>query len=512
MIAVSPALIPKIDAYAAEVLGIPERELMRRAGEAIAEEIAKRLPVGATVLLYCGGGNNGGDGYAAALSLHRRGYRALAVDLFGLFQKSEAGKFFLEAYREKIGEPLDAEKAEKAEADCLVDALFGTGGRLPLPPEAIPVSERFANSRVLRVAVDIPLGVNGESGEVAPTVAPVDLTVCLSFPKYGLYSYPAKEYTGEIVINDLSLPQEPLRSHFSLRDTLANDALLEKAFPKRKPNTHKGSFGHLLLLAGSPAYRGASILASLSASALRMGSGLVTLASCQAATDAVVGAVPEVITKAINPWEEEKSDTLLLLSEKKSAILIGPGCGASRALTRHIYAFLETEGAPLILDADALNSLALDTAESKKRLIYAKRQVIFTPHPQEFARMADSDTKEVQAKRLSAARSFAQEIPGVLVLKGAATLICEADRFLINTTGSPALAKGGSGDVLAGAVASLTAQGVSPFTAAAAAVYLHGKAADCLSSLYSEYGVRPADLPDEMAKQLAKLQRGEDNQ
>ncbi len=503
MIAVSPSLIPRIDAYATDILGIPERELMRRAGEAVAEEIAKRLPKGSTVLFYCGGGNNGGDGYAAALSLHRLGYRALSVDLFGLAQRTEAGRSFLEAYRAEVGEPLTAEEAEGTEADCLVDALYGTGGRLPLPPAAIPVAKRFAKSRALRVAIDIPLGVNGENGEVAPTVAPADLTVCLSYPKYGLYSYPAKEFVGTVVSNDLGLPQEALSEHFSLTDTLSDDALLNQAFPPRDQNTHKGSFGHLLLLSGSPAYRGASILSSLSACALRMGSGLVTLASCQAVTDAVLPAVPEVITKAILPLEEEKSDTLLSLAEKKTAILIGPGCTASRALMHHIYAFLDTEGAPLILDADALNSLSLDRAESMKRLICSKRQVIFTPHPQEFARMTGFDTKEVQAKRLSLARGFAKKIPGVLILKGAATLVCEGERFLINTTGSPALSKGGSGDVLAGAVAALVGQGVSPFTAAAAAAYLHGLAADRLSSLYSEYGVRPLDLPSEMAKLLA---------
>ena len=509
MIAVSPSLIPKIDAYATETLGIPVCELMKRAGEAVAEEIAKRLPKKSTVLIYCGGGNNGGDGYAAALSLIARGYRALTVDLFSLGQRTEAGKFFLSAYRKEVGEPLSPEEAKGIEADCLVDALFGTGARLPFPPSAIPVAERFAKGGAFRVAIDVPLGVNGESGEVTPTAAPVDLTVCLSFPKYGLYSYPAKEYAGELVSNDLSLPQKPISARFSLTDTLSDGELLKKAFPPREKNTHKGSFGHTLLLAGCPSYRGASILASLSACALRMGSGLVTLASCQAVTDAVVPAVPEVITQTVRPWEEEKSDTLLSLAEKKTAILFGPGCAASRALTRHIYAFLETEGAPIVLDADALNSLSLDFTESKKRLIGSKRKVIFTPHPQEFARMTGFDTKEVQAKRLLLARGFAKEIPGVLVLKGAATLICEGERFLINTTGGPALAKGGSGDVLAGSVAALVGQGASPFTAAAAAAYLHGLAADRLASLYSEYGVRPFDLPDEMAKTLSRFIKGE---
>ncbi len=510
MIAVSPSLIPRIDAYATAILGIPAYELMRRAGQAVAEVIAESLPKRSTVLFYCGGGNNGGDGYAAACALHRMGYRALAVDLFGLAQRTEAGKAHLSAYRAAIGEPLSAEEAEVTEADCLVDALFGTGGRLPLPPASLPVARRFRESKALRVAIDIPLGVNGESGEVFETVAPADITVCPSFPKYGLYSYPAAQFVGRIVSNDLGLPRDILEKHFSLTDTLSDEGLLRSAFPPREKNTHKGSFGHVLLLAGSPAYRGASILSALSATALRSGSGLVTLASSGAVTDAVIPAVPEVITKAVLPWEEESSDRLLSLAERKSAVLIGPGCGASRALARHIYAFLSCPGAPLILDADALNSLSLDPTEAKKRLIDAKRQVIFTPHPQEFARMTENDTKTVQSRRLFSALSFTKEIPGVLVLKGAATLICEGERFLINTTGGPSLAKGGSGDVLAGAVASLVGQGVPAFTAAGASAYLHGLAADRLTSLYSEYGVRPADLPDEMAKQLARVQRGED--
>ncbi len=509
MIAVPPSLIPLIDAYAKDHLGLPEALLMQRAGEAVASVIAERIKPPATLLFYCGGGNNGGDGYAAAVILHRRGYRALAVDLFGLSQRSEAGKSMLSLYKETVGEPLTAKEAEAISADCLIDAVFGTGGRSPLPPAAEQMAARFQASHALRVAIDIPLGINGESGEVAETVAPADTTVCLSLPKYGLYSYPAKAYVGQIFNFDLGLPKDRLTEAFSLTDSLTDEALLSAAFPKRDPNTHKGKCGHLLLLSGSPAYRGAALMAGLSAAALRCGCGLLTLASCQSVCDAAVTAIPEVMTKVLRPFEEEKSDTLLALAEGKGAILLGPGCGSSRPLAHHIYALLENEGAPLLLDADALNSLSLDINESKKRLISAKRKVIFTPHPLEFARLIGSDVKEVQAHRLPLGRRFAEEIPGVLVLKGAGTVIAEGEHFLINTSGSPALAKGGSGDILAGAIAAIAAGGTAPFLSAAAAVFLHGAAGESLAEVYSEYGVLPTDLPKEMARILSKLQGGD---
>lgn len=506
MIAVSPSLIPAIDAYAATSMGIPTLTLMRRAGDFIAKAIRERIPVGSPVLLYCGSGNNGGDGYAAAVRLLRDGYQARAVDLLFAGQRTEEGKTCLSDYISLAGPPLTAKEAQDFPAVCLVDAVFGTGGHEPFPEAVTEMAQRFQDpAGALRVAVDIPLGVNAESGRLAPLFAPVDLTLCLSFPKYGLYSYPARSVCGDILTDPLGLPSEPLRRRFCLDETLTDAGTLTPLFPKRKSDTHKGIYGHLLLLCGSGAYRGAAVMSALAAVSLRMGAGLVTLASEESVLAAVLPRVPEVISKSIPPVADLPDNTLLSLTEKKTCVLLGPGSEATEALFEKIRLLLSVAGPPLVLDAGALGALALRRADAEACLMKAKRKVIFTPHPAEFARMLDLSVQEVQENRLEAARSFARKIPGVLILKGAGTIVAEGERFSVNTSGGPALSKGGSGDILAGAVAALICNGLSPYDAARAAVYLHGAAGDSLSRIFSDRGVLPTDLPAEMARTLARL-------
>ena len=508
MIAVPPSLIPAIDEYAATGLGIPPLTLMQRAGAFIAKNIRSRLPAGSSVLIYCGGGNNGGDGYAAAVRLLRDGYRTRAVDLLSAGQRTEEGKACLAAYISLAGPPLTPEEASAFSANCLVDAVFGTGGHEPLPAAVSQMTDRFRNpAGALRVAVDVPLGANAENGRLAALFAPADLTLCLTFPKYGLFSYPARGICGEILTDSLGLDPEPLRRRFGLTDTLTDAKTLIPLFPPRRADAHKGIYGHLLLLCGSCAYRGAAVMSSLAAVSLRMGAGLVTLASEEAVLSAVLPRVPEVISQSIPPLSDLPEETLLSLIDKKTCILLGPGTEPTDLLFDKIRLLLSLPGAPLVLDAGALGSLALCRDEAKTCLQNAKRKVVFTPHPAEFARMLGVSVREVQENRLETAVSFAAQVPGVLILKGAGTVVAEGERFSINTSGGPALSKGGSGDILAGAVAAMIAAGLLPYDAARAAVYLHGAAGDSLSRIYSDRGVLPTDLPAEMARTLARLLR-----
>ncbi len=497
MIAISPSLVTEIDRAAEALLGLSVDTLMGRAGDAVAEEVARRSSPPATVLLLCGKQNNGGDGYAAALALFEMGYTALAVDVFGAGQASDAGNFYLAAYKARIGEPLSLREAERIRADILVDAVLGTGARLPLYGAALEAAHLINRSTAYKIAVDLPLGVDAESGECDAAAVTVDVTVALGFHKIGLFSYPARACLGKLVRYDLGLDTPEVREKFALTDSLMAVEDIPALLPKRDPNTHKGSFGHLLILAGSHRYRGAALLAT--ASALRMGAGLTTLASCEAVLSAAAAVVPEAIL-APAPTAGEAA---LTLSEGKRALLIGPGYGVCPALAEILAALLANEGCPVVLDADALT--ALSEFALLPLLKSTKRKVILTPHPGEFARLVGLSVAEVQRDRLSLARRFAAEYPVTLLLKGAGSITAEGEEYFINTTGSPALAKGGSGDVLAGAIASLIASGCAPRDACRLAACLHGAAGERAADAYSELGVRPSDLPLLMAEILGEV-------
>ena len=292
-----------------------------------------------------------------------------------------------------------------------------------------------------------------------------------------------------------------VRDRFALTDGATDLPDLRSLAPRRAANTHKGSFGHLLILAGSRRYRGAALLST--AAALRMGAGLVTLASEEEVLSAAAVSLPDAILAAAPANAAET----LALADGKGAVLVGPGSGVGEALLWHTTALLSTPGAPLVLDADALTVLADGAGRGLLALREAQRPVVLTPHPLEFARLVGKSAPEVQAERLTLARRFTEEYPVTLVLKGAGTVVAEGGECKVNLTGGPSLAKGGSGDVLAGAIASLLAGGLAPMAAARLAVLLHGAAGDRLAEEYSPLGVRPHDLPEAMARVLAEAYR-----
>ena len=501
MIAISPKLVPEIDRFATDALGIPVATLMERAGEAVASAAARHLTPGGCALILAGGGNNGGDGYAAALALLRLGHRAVVADVMGRGQSGEAGRAMLAAYRRAVGEPLTLEEAEGVPHEVLIDAVLGTGARLPLGEELLPVSRLIRASHAYKIAVDLPLGADAEEGRCDPLAVRVDETVMLGYRKRGLLSYPARTLVGEITVDDIGLDLPEVRDRFSLTDGATDLSDLCSLAPRRAANTHKGSFGHLLILAGSRRYRGAALLST--AAALRMGAGLVTLASDEEVLSAAAVSFPDAILTAA---PADAAETLAL-SDGKGAVLAGPGSGVGEALLHRTLALLATPGAPLVLDADALTVLADEEGRGLLALRAAARPVVLTPHPLEFARLIGKSAPEVQAARLTLARRFTEEYPVTLVLKGAGTLVAEGGECNVNLTGGPSLAKGGSGDVLAGAIASLLAGGLAPMTAARLAVLLHGAAGDRLAEVLSPLGVRPYDLPEAMARVLSEAYR-----
>ena len=498
----------------AESLGISTRALMGRAGEAVAE-VVRSLSPGGRVLILAGKGNNGGDGYAAALAL-RHSHEVTVYDIFDGGQKSEAGKYYLsECEREGIAISRgDGLSTLICRADVVVDGIFGTGFSGELSAFLGNVAQTVNESAARVVAIDLPLGVNGDTGECAEHTVRADITVALCLPKPAHLSYPAREYMGKLVMSSLGLEALLRETPFGFSYIATDGEQARRLMPKRSATANKGSFGKTLHVTGSDKYRGAAHLAL--EAALRSGVGItahldltsalygnkVNIPSGATLTEELRLKFPEAIYESI-PENIHPVSHICFISKKYTTTLVGSGSGVSKELYSLIRALLTTEGGPLVLDADAINSVS--EFGSPEDLKSAKRRVILTPHPKEFSRLSGISIEYINAHRLRVAENFAGEYNVILLLKGAGTVITDGKLTYINTTGSTALSKGGSGDVLAGLVSSLAAQGIEPLSATALAAYLHGRAGDALSETLSDYGVTPSDLPTELAKQMKQL-------
>ena len=507
-------LITEIDAYAQNELGISVMTLMERSGEAVASVVSHRVAEGGRVIIFAGKGNNGGDGYAAAIKLMDR-YDVKVIDVFGKGQRTKEGKHFLEEYKRLGGklEILDLTEEKKQEirtANCIVDAIFGTGFRGEIPEIvkelSIVISESLGAEKI---AVDVPIGVDAEDGSVELCAFSATATIELCFIKPGIVSYPARSFVGDIIFDDLGLPRDVIREHFKdrLRYDLTDSKWAAQTLPEREKNSNKGTFGKLLMITGSPRFKGAGRLA-LSA-ALRGGVGLVTYAGEEELVSSLSTEYPEAVYKSFKLGDaitDVDIESLAELSIKHTATLIGSGSDNTDGLGRLTMSLLNTEGGALILDADAINALSQNSEEGRRVIKTAKRPVILTPHPLEFARLSGLDVAYVQLNRMEVAIDFAKEHKCTLVLKGAGTLVTDGDRVFVNKSGSSALAKAGSGDVLAGLIGAFSAFIEDSSIASALAVFFHGRAGDMLAKELSTFGVTPSDLPLAIAKQISIIE------
>jgi len=497
------SMISEIDRYAEQALGIPTVSLMHKSGEAIARAVRELTPMGEKVLIFAGKGNNGGDGYAAASILSEE-YEVTVMDVFSSGQRSEAGNYFLKEYKEQGGNIIKGiDEAAASSASVLVDAIFGTGFSGTVSEEIKKLSQLINKSHARKIAVDVPLGVNADDGSLADYAISVDVTVALSYIKPGLLSYPARANTGRVILDTLGLDRAKIAEHFEFKNFAADESFARAHLPERTTDGNKGSFGKVLLITGSDKYRGAAHL-TLEA-ALRGGAGLVTYLGSEELCTELRMKYPEAIYESICTDKVENFDKILEISKRHKATLVGSGSGMSDSLARLVTDLLSSEGGALVFDADAINSIAAygDLADIRK----SSRRVILTPHPLEFARLSGLDVTYIQSHRIECAKSFARENRCVLVLKGAATLITDGEELYVNTSGSSALAKAGSGDVLAGLLLSLLGFMTPDAICAALAVYIHGAAGDNLMKILSSYGVTPSDLPREIARVMSELER-----
>lgn len=505
----------ELDRFTIEELGVPGLILMENAGRGTTELLLERFAPEATrgVLVVCGPGNNGGDGFVIARHLVQRGY---PVKLFVLAPeekfRGDAGINFGIVRRmglsmEFILEEGDLPRLCQAlrENALVVDAIFGTGlsrevsGRFARVIEAINTSQRPV------IAVDIPSGLSADTGHPLGVAVRATLTATMALPKVGQVVYPGREYVGELRVVDISMPASVIEERAPQRFWLTADWAAQK-LSVRSPDTHKGTYGHLLVMAGSVGKTGAAILTCLGA--LHGGAGLVTLACAESLDPIFEATLIEAMTVPIGEETEEGSLTigafgrLSELAAGKKAAVLGPGFGLHPATVELSQKLCAELALPMVIDADALTALSGQLYHVRR----AQRPRILTPHPGEMARLLQVSKDEIQEDRLRAARLASRESGAVVVLKGAATVIAAPDgREAINASGNPGLASGGTGDVLAGLIGALLAQGYEPFSAACLGVFLHGLAADILAQRRGPWGYRAQELAETIPQAIREV-------
>jgi NAD(P)H-hydrate epimerase len=472
--------------------GTPGEELMERAGYAVAKAAAEFLKKGdaRSVLLFAGKGNNGGDAIVAARHLAGAGCHPTLIllcqreelqgDPLLHFQRLVSGVDVFEMPGVKQMQEIAAE----AGPAVVVDGLLGTGLKSDVR-EPYASAIRFINQLQLPVvAIDIPSGIDSDTGAARGVCMRADVTVTMGLPKIGLLQPAAADYVGRIEVADIGFPRQFVEEVQTAVDLLVA-ADVKPLLPRRRPTAHKGDFGHLLIVAGSEGYTGAPVLCAHAAA--RAGAGLVTLAVPRAIYSIVAANCPPEIMP--QPLQFEQLDAAFLSAF--DAVAVGPGLG-QRAETQKTVEKLVAGGAlPMVIDADALNAVAQDVAVLKK----SKSPIVLTPHPGEMGRLIGKTAKEVQAHRWDIAQVFAQEHGVVTVLKGAGTVVADkSGKLWINSTGNPGMAKGGMGDALTGMIGAFLAQGLSALDAARVGVFLHGLAGDVARERYGEQALLAGDL------------------
>jgi NAD(P)H-hydrate epimerase len=503
-----------------EDVGLPGAVLMENAGAAVAAAALDRYPSFRRPLVVCGKGNNGGDGFVVARRLLSR---SPVVVLVGTRDdvKGDA-RLHLEALERSGGRVMEtvdaagweAARASAQETDLVVDALLGTG--LQQPPSgqvAQAIAEIIARRRtrgVPVVAVDMPSGISADAGDVGWETVEADLTVTFAAPKYGLVLPPASDRIGELVVADIGIPSAVL-GQLAPRLFLIEEDDVRRVYPRRERAAHKGRFGHVLVIAGSVGKSGAAVLAG--GGALVAGAGLVTVATPAPAQPLVAAARPELMTEPLpaggsGALSRDALAPALALAMDRDAVLLGPGLGTDGDTREFVREFVRRCPAPLVLDADGLNAFAPSGGSDSGAVQGLRREkpTIVTPHPGEMARLVGITTADVQRRRLETARGLALETGVVVVLKGQRTVVARADgRAAVNPTGNPGMATGGTGDVLSGIVAALLARGTDPWSAAAAATYLHGAAGDAAARRRGEEALVAGDLLEGVATALLDI-------
>lgn len=464
--------VREMDRLAIEEYNIPGINLMKKAGQAVFELIEKHYS-DRQLIIFCGAGNNAGDGYIIASLALKADY---SVTVLALSNPQALKDDALTAYQDYIqlgGKTSSFLDSIMLNQCVVVDALFGTGLNRNISGIYANAISLINNSAYPVISVDIPSGLNADTGNLMGCAVKANHTVTFIALKQGMFTGFSAEVCGEIVFSSLGL-----NSHFFQHIEPSAALIANINIPKRHRCAHKGSNGHVLLIGGDAGFSGAIRLAA--EAALRVGAGLVTVATRQSHYTLINTGRPEIMSHGI-----ENSEALLPLVNKASIIVIGPGLGQSQWAKELFNTVLKTDK-PIVVDADALNILS---HQNKSRTNW-----VLTPHPGEAARLLKCSTTDIANNRFSAARQIQKKFKGICVLKGAGSIIDSGSETSISTSGNPGMASGGMGDVLAGIIGGLIAQKMALSTAAKSAVFLHGKAADLSAQKEGEMGMLASDL------------------
>lgn len=493
------AEMAETDRVTSQKFRIPSLTLMENAGSAVAEFVLQNYPQAKTFGVICGKGNNGGDGFVAARKLCEAGKRVQVLLLADLKElKGDAAKQFerltTKAVLARNTKQLSSEAAQGVFAsEVLIDAILGTGFKPPLNELYAAAIERADASGRSVVAVDIPSGlIADENSAGAGPFVSAGATVTFTAPKPRLI-FDSALADSKLVVADIGSPAEAVVSKLGIEVITPRD--FESALRPRLADSHKGDYGHVLVIAGSVGKSGAAAMAGLAA--LRAGAGLVTVATPKSVQPLVASYAPELMTEALDETPEGTISRRALadlekLLAGKTVVAIGPGLTTHAETVEFVHEFVKHCSLPMVLDADGLNAFA----GSPQDLERARGNLFLTPHPGEMARLIGCSTADLQRDRIGIARRFTQERGVVLILKGFATLVVLPDSTVwVNATGNPAMAKGGMGDVLTGIVAGMITQSTeSARTQALAAVYLHGLAGDLTRDAADEHTILATDL------------------
>ena len=486
--------------------GVSLSELMDNAALSLSHEITKiaykrNLK---NILILAGSGNNGGDGLVCANTLLNNSLNVRIILVQGS-PKSELAKAAMSKL-DKNAEIVPASgAAELTEwADIVVDAVFGTGFHGSLPDEIKPLFKMVSESKAVKIACDLPSGVNAKNGEVSDGTVKCDYTVCFHALKLGLLLSPAKEFCGEITTCDIGIPNQAEDFDFEIEKL---DTTLVKSFLPPRPNdAHKGTFGKLLCVCGCSNYRGAAAISTLAA--LRTGVGLVNFCT----VDEVISSLSSSIYEATYTRLEsengfiscDNADKIVELSKNSSALLLGCGLGKNAHTISLVKEIVERAETPIIIDADGINCLCENINVLKNK----KAKIILTPHIAEFSRLLGISVSEFLENRFDLTRQFSSEYNVTVLSKSTQSIAASSDckKVYLSDTGNSALSKGGSGDLLAGMTASFVAQGIEPILACAIAQFVLGISAERLSKSMSRRSVIARDILDVLPFVLKEIE------
>ncbi|MGB7055847.1 MAG: NAD(P)H-hydrate dehydratase [bacterium] len=496
---VTNAEMKKIDSWAIKKFGISGPVLMENAGRGCVDVLETYFELDALrVLIVCGKGNNGGDGFVVARHLQNRGAE-VKIALLGNIKELK-GDALLNCRLAKTGESDIIEISRSVNLnklcqsfnpDVIVDAIFGTG--FAGTPQGLyyQTIELINRTDTFVLSIDIPSGINGDDGQFKKTCVIADTTATMCLPKRGNYLYPGRAFSGDLYTIDIGIPYPSIDRGFP---RVTEDDDVAPLLPYRPPDGNKGTFGQVLMVAGARGFSGAAAMAAQSA--LRMGAGLVRLAAPQGIIDALESKLMEVVKVPLEQTSEVTISpaaigTVIPLLKTSQTFVIGPGITTNPETAKFLHAILPRITKPLIIDADAINIIAQDLSILGK----IKAPFIMTPHPGELARLIKLTPKQINERRIDLATGYAREFNCVMVLKGAPTVIAApGGETYINPTGNSGLASAGSGDVLVGMISGLLAQKIPLLDAAIAGVFLHGLCADLALEENNEYSLMAGDL------------------